>query len=181
MLGDRPVNKTLAVFLLVAGAFIAGNVWSDRGWQKKWADRDSEEFSQQASAQTAARMIEQGRVIARDEAVKDAQTQAAKSAATAAGLSATVSQLQLQSKKIATHLDAAKHTSDLAASVRSKTAGANVGMLANMLGSLAAEAKYYAGRSDESYRAGMTCERVYDSVRESNNHPYPGKATVTHQ
>ncbi|EEM1821180.1 DUF2514 family protein [Salmonella enterica subsp. enterica] len=169
LLGDRPVNKTLAVFLLVAGAFIAGSVWSDRGWQKKWADRDSEEFSQQASAQTAARMIEQGRVIARDEAVKDAQTQAAKSAATAAGLSATVSQLQQQAKKLATHLDAAKHTADLAASVRSKTTGANAAMLADMLGSLAAEAKYYAGRSDESYRAGMTCERIYDSVRQSNN------------
>ncbi len=27
----------LAFILLMAGAFIAGNVWSDRGWQKKWA------------------------------------------------------------------------------------------------------------------------------------------------
>ncbi|ECG1392252.1 TPA_asm: DUF2514 family protein, partial [Salmonella enterica subsp. houtenae serovar 45:g,z51:-] len=88
--------------------------------------------------------------------------------------------LQQQAKKLATHLDAAKHTADLAASVRSKTAGANAAMLADMLGSLAAEAKYYAGRSDESYRAGMTCERVYDSVRESNNHPYQGKVTETH-
>ncbi|TLI63225.1 DUF2514 domain-containing protein [Escherichia sp. E1130] len=159
----------LTIILLVAIAFVAGDSWRDRVWQIKWADRDSAESSLAANAQTAARMIEQGRIIARDEAVKDAQTQAAKAAATAAGLSATVSQLQQQAKKLATRLDAAKYTADLAATVRSKTASANAGMLADMLGSLADEAKYYAGRADESYRAGMTCERIYDSVRTSNN------------
>lgn len=163
--------KPVVVLLLVVGAFITGNVWSDRGWEKKWAERDSAESSQTVNAQTAARWIEQGRIIARDEAVKDAQAQAAKSAATAAGLSATVSQLRTEAKKLATRLDAAKHTANLAASVRSRTAGADAGMLADMLGDIAAEAKRYAGIADERYRAGMTCERIYYSVRESNNKP----------
>ncbi|HAT7516913.1 TPA: DUF2514 domain-containing protein [Kluyvera ascorbata] len=161
--------QLIVTLLLVAGAFLAGSEWTDRSWETKWAKRDSADLSKVANAQTAARMIEQGRTIARDEAVKDAQAKAASAAVTSAGLAATVSQLQQQARKLATHLDAAKHTANLAATVRSKTAGADTAVLADMLGSLAAEAKRYAGIADERYAAGMTCERIYDSVRESNN------------
>ncbi|HHF8722537.1 protein gp55 [Klebsiella pneumoniae] len=159
--------KPLAVILLVAGGFITGNAWSDKGWQKKWADRDSAESSQVANAQTAARMIEQGRLIARDEAVKDAQTQTAAARAAAANLSGTVSQLRQQAKSLATRLDAASHTASLATTVRSKTTGATAGVLADMLGDLAEEARRYAAIADERYTAGMTCERIYQSVKKT--------------
>ncbi|HDY9174994.1 TPA: DUF2514 domain-containing protein [Klebsiella pneumoniae] len=153
--------------MIIAGAFIAGLAWSDRAWEKRWAERDSAESSQEVNAQTAARMIEQGRLIARDEAVKNAQAQTAAARTDAANLSDTVSQLRQQAKKLATRLDAASHTASLAATVRSKTTGATAGVLADMLGNLAEEARRYAAIADERYTAGMTCERIYESVRTS--------------
>lgn len=161
--------KPAVIISLLVASFAAGTAWNDRAWSLKWAQRDRDENAKTANAQTAARMIEQGRTLARDKAVQDAQQQAAAASATADILGDTVSRLQQQAKRISTQLDAAKHTADLASAVGSKTATGNAAMLADVLGRVAEDAKYYAGRSDESRRAGLTCERIYNDVMTSNN------------
>ncbi|EMM7531832.1 DUF2514 family protein [Citrobacter braakii] len=59
-------------------------------------------------------------------------------------LSVTLCQLHTDATKLAHRLNAAKHTGNLAVPAKSKTAGADVVILSDMLGNFVVDAKYYA-------------------------------------
>ncbi len=153
--------------MVIAGAFVAGLAWSDRAWEKRWAERDSAESAQEVNAQTAARMIEQGRLIARDEAVKNAQAQTAAARTAAANLSDSVIQLRQQAKTLPPAWTPQATPQVLPLPSEAKQPAPPPEVLADMLGNLAEEARRYAAIADERYTAGMTCERIYESVRTS--------------
>ena len=161
----KPIAVILLVLLALGGSYLKGSADKDQEWQARWTQRDLDDSTQKGVDNVAARMIEQGRAIERQEAIEDAQKREAAALAAADRLRGTVNGLQQLANKYAAQLDAQRATTDLAAAVASKTKAQGAGVLAVMLGSVAKEAEYYAKRSDESYDAGLTCERLYESVR----------------
>lgn len=161
----KPIAVILLVLLALGGSYLKGSADKDQEWQARWTQRDLDDSTQKGIDNVAARIIEQGRAIERQEAIEDAQKREAAALAAADRLRGTVDGLQQLAARYAAQLDAARATNDLATTVQRKTAGAGSTLLANMLASVAREAEYYAKRSDQSYNAGLTCERLYESVR----------------
>lgn len=162
------VKRGVVIGLIITGAFTAGALWKESEWEAKWFKRDAADATALAIAEHGNRLIEQGRLIARDEAVSDARDKERAARLNADLLSGTVQQLQQQAKKLATRLDAARETANLVATAGSKAETTTAGLLADMLGEIAGEAKRYAAIADERYRAGVTCERIYQSLETLN-------------
>lgn len=158
------VKKGVVIGLIITGAFTAGALWKESEWEAKWFKRDAADATALAIAEHGNRLIEQGRLIARDEAVSYARDKERAARLNADLLSGNVQQLQQQAKKLATRLDAARETANLAATAGSKAETTPAGMLAYVLGEIAGEAEKLAGIADERYRAGLTCERIYSSL-----------------
>lgn len=156
----KPLAVVVAVLLALGGSFWAGHVWTDRGWQVKESARLAAESSQVAAGEHAARIIEQGRDIAREEAVKHANEQAAQARADSAAAGAALDRLLARAKAAEGRNAAASATAALGSAAGEKTAR----MYADLLKGTGALARRYADIADDAITRGETCERIYDSV-----------------
>ncbi|QHJ80431.1 MAG: hypothetical protein [Bacteriophage sp.] len=156
----RLVLLAVVVLLALGGSFWAGHEWSDRAWSERWAQRDANDSSQEANAQAAARIIEQGRNIAREESVKYANEQAAKARAAAAASGAALDRLLERASKEAARREAADQTAALGRASGEQTAR----MYSDLLRRTGEAARRYADIAEGAITAGEVCERNYDAV-----------------
>jgi len=156
----KPLAGLVVVLLALGGSCWAGHVWTDRGWQVKESARKAAESSQVATAEHAARIIEQGRDIAREEAVKHANEQAAQARADSAAAGAAVDRLLARAKAAERRNAAASATAALGSASGDQTAR----MYSDLLKGTGALARRYADIAEGAITKGKTCERIYDSV-----------------
>lgn len=156
----KPLAVLVAVLLALGGSFWAGHVWTDRGWQVKESARKANESAQVAIGEHAARIIEQGRNIAREESVKYANEQAAKARAAAAASGAALDRLLERASKEAARREAADQTAALGRASGEQTAR----MYSDLLRRTGEAARRYADIAEGAITAGEVCERNYDAV-----------------
>lgn len=156
----RALLLVAVVLLALGGSFWAGSAWTDRGWTARDNERKATESSQEANAQAAARIIEQGRGIAREESVKYANQQRDQARAASAAAGAALNRLLERASKEATRREAADQTAALGRASGDQTAR----MYADLLRRTGEVARRYADIAEGAITAGEVCERNYDAV-----------------
>lgn len=160
------------VIAALTGAIVAGAAaWTAQGWRgdAKVARVEAEQaLEREGQAQAAVSAIEavreeeRRRTAAAEDARNDAQRIAAAAAADAAGARADSAGLLSR----ANALVVAATSRDPAVANGGPTGGDAVDLLAYMLGRVSDRAAELAGIADRARIAGLTCERMYDVLRE---------------
>lgn len=155
----------------LAGALVAGAAaWTAQGWRadaklarvEAAQARQRDEQAQAAlAAVEAARTEERRRLAAMENARDDAQKQAAAAAADAAGARTERDRLRARADALAR----AAVRRDPTSASGGQTGGDAVDLLAYMLGRASDRAAELAEVADRARVAGLTCERIYDSLR----------------
>lgn len=159
-----------AAVALAGGLILGGAAWTAQEW--RWdakvarveAARAQERDAQAQATMTAieaARDEGRRRTAAVEKARDDAQNQAARAAADAAGLRTERDRLRTRADALAR----AAAARDPAAADGSPAGADAVDLLAYMLGRVSRRAEELARIADRARIAGLTCERAYEETR----------------
>ncbi|WP_323660585.1 DUF2514 family protein [Pectobacterium versatile] len=169
--------KPLALITLVAfliwgfshWRYTAGQDDANAAWQLKWARRDTADTEALAKRQSDERQEERRRQEAINAISTNAQREIEQAQADAVNAQSAAVGLQSAIGKLKRQLAASEtgRISSVAATSAAKSEAAI--LLAELLSESDKAAGEYAAEADAAYRAGMTCERVYESVKVSNN------------
>lgn len=156
--------KGYAAAAAVAGVLAGGAAWMVQGWRygAEIAGMERDQAQQIADAQALARATEQARWAAREGVINDAKNEATRQAAVAAAAAVDLERVRRQVAR----LRAA--TGDPAAAGRGPgiESADPIGLLADMYERGAADAVARSGYADALRRAGLMCERLYDSLHD---------------
>jgi predicted RNase H-like nuclease (RuvC/YqgF family) len=165
----KPLTLIALVALSLLGAYSVGYDSADKSWQLEWAKRDKADSDALAKRQAGERAEETRRQQAANQAVKDADEDNKQLKADAINAQRSASRLREQLTQLRKQF-ADSETGKLS---NAATAGASKSQAIILLTQLLSEsneaAGEYAKEADRAYGAGRTCERIYDSVRTSNN------------
>lgn len=131
-------------------------------WETRWAQRDDDDATAQAAAESAARAKEQALQQQAEKVQRDA-TQALETARTdAAGERAATERLRGELAKLQTHLGGTGASASTGTSSASATRAAMV--LSDLYGSCQSRLGEVSSAFDRARIAGLACEASYDGL-----------------
>lgn len=143
-------------------AYQQGVTVTDNDWAAKWAQRNTDDATAQASAETAARAKEQSLQQQAEKVQRDA-TQALETARTdAAGERAATDRLRGELAKLQDRLRGTGTGTPVGTSSASAARAAMV--LSDLYGSCQSRLGEISAAFDQSRIAGLACERSYDGL-----------------